>query len=135
MCDIKQKIYEIAKKVYENLGAGHSEFIYHRAMEIELRKEKILYDTEKRVLITYKGYTLGDERIDLFLMDEKIIIELKAVVNEPKISEIMQVKKYYRELKKVGTTCSLGILINFPQAGVKEPKTEIDYLIVKFVDE
>ena len=37
-------IKEIANKVFSNLGTGHSEYIYHRAMEIELRNLNITYE-------------------------------------------------------------------------------------------
>ena len=124
-------IKKIANNVYKQLGPGHTEFIYHRAMEIELRSKYINYETEKRVLIKYnidgKDYTLGEERIDLYLHDYEIIIELKAMINAPKETEIAQVYKYDRELKKIGINSKYGIIINFPQAGVKIAKDEIDF--------
>lgn len=134
--DINKKIYEIADKVYQQLGPGHTEFIYHRAMEIELRLNNYNYETEKRVLINYKDdkgrvYNLGEERIDLYIHDHDIIIELKAIVNSPKESEIAQVYKYYRELKKIGLKPKYGLLINFPQAGVKIAKDKIDFIEIK----
>lgn len=131
--DVNKKIYEIASKIYQQLGTGHTEFIYHRAMEIELRLNNYIYETEKRILINYhdeKGhiYNLGEERVDLYIHDYDVIIELKAIVNSPKESEIAQVYKYYRELKKIGLNPKYGILINFPQAGVKVAKDKIDFV-------
>ncbi len=129
-------IYDIAERVNKQLGSGHTEFIYHRAMEVELRVNFINYETEKRVLIKYivdgKDYTLGEERIDLYLHDCDTIIELKAMINSPKETEIAQVYKYYRELKKVGVNPKYGIIINFPQAGVKISKDAIDFYEFKF---
>ena len=113
-------IPKIAQRVYEQLGSGHTESIYHRAMEIELRHLGIQYEIEKRVLITYNindiKYTVGEERIDLFLIDHNIIIELKATSASPKEKEFAQLNKYYRELKKMGIICNKGLIINFPQA-------------------
>lgn len=143
--DYKQKlkpnlalIYEIAVRVFENLGAGHSEFVYHRAMEVELRSRNIAHETEKRVTISYPDihgniYTLGEERIDLFLLEERIIIELKAMINPPKENDVEQVNKYYRELKKMGNNSKIGIIINFPQSGAKSAKDCIDFFVVNFV--
>lgn len=129
-------ILNIAKRVYQELGPGHTEFIYHRAMEVELRSKNIDYESEKRVIINYnsnnKVYTLGEERIDLFLINEKIIIELKAMITAPKEGEIAQVNKYYRELKKGGLDATYGIIINFPQAGTKMAKEEIDFIQIKY---
>ena len=130
------KYYEFANKVFQQLGTGHTEFIYHRAMEVELRLNQINYETEKRVLIKYVNndfyYDLGEERIDLYIVDEKVIIELKAVVNPPRETELAQIRKYYRELKKDGIKPVYGIIINFPQPGVKAAKEEIDFYEIKF---
>lgn len=135
--DKNKYIYTMAQKVYEQLGTGHTEFIYHRAMEIELRSNGYNYETEKRVLILYKDcngieYTLGEERIDLYVHDTKTIIELKAMITSPKETEIAQIKKYYRELKKINMDAEYGIIINFPQAGAKIAKNNIDFYEIKF---
>lgn len=147
MADLKNKeniinhsenlFYQLAKKVFNKLGSGHTEYIYHRALEIELKNKNIKYEFEKRVLISYTDddghkYTLGEERIDLFILDKNIIIELKAIINPPKETEYAQIRKYYRELKDVGITCKKGYIINFPQAGTKEAKKEIDFIEVIF---
>ncbi len=132
-----QFIYLIAERVYKELGSGHTEFIYHRAMETELRSRCVNHETEKRVLISYKTedgieYSLGEERIDLFIPNENIIIELKAMVTPPKETEITQVYKYYRELRKVGIQSKYGVIINFPQSGVKIAKDSIDFCEIIF---
>ena len=41
------KIIQAAQQVYSKLGTGHSEYIYHRAMEIELQYQHIFYETKK----------------------------------------------------------------------------------------
>ncbi len=131
-----EKYREIANAIFKSLGTGHTEFIYHRAMEIELQLNHIIYESEKRVLITYereeKRYTIGEERIDLYIPEEKLIIELKAIVGAPKESEIMQLHKYYRELKKMGIEAKAGIVINFPQSGAKPAKMDVDYVEINY---
>ena len=79
-----RNIYDIAEKVFENLGSGHSEFAYRRAMEIEFRRSAINYESEKRIVINYidasgNMYSIGEERLDLYVRTEtdEIIIELK----------------------------------------------------------
>ena len=130
-------LYEMADRVYKIMGPGHTEFIYHRAMEIELRDRGVNYDTERRVLITYQDnsgfrHNLGEERIDLFLVKEQTIVELKAIINPPKECELAQVHKYHRELIKLGEKPKFGIIINFPQPGVKAANTEIDFYEIIF---
>ena len=135
--ECNKKLYEIAAKVYSKLGVGHTEFIYHRAMEIELRNNNYCFETEKRIVITYVDdndvlYTLGEERIDLYIHDKNCptIIELKSVIKTsttPKENEVSQVYKYYRELPNT----KYGIIINFPQSGAKQSKNTIDFCQIK----
>ena len=132
------ELYNIAQHVFDEMGPGHSEFIYHRAFEAELRAQNIRYETEKRVTISYTDsagitHTLADERIDLYVYTKEgpIILELKAVVNPPRECEISQIYKYSRELNKINTTKpKSGILINFPQAGTKIARKSIDFILL-----
>ncbi len=135
--DCNQLLYKIAMRVYEELGPGHTEYIYHRAMEAELRSRKINHETEKRVLILYKTedgieYTLGEERLDIFLPDNNTIVELKAIVTSPREQEIAQVHKYFRELRKVKVEAKYGIIINFSQSGAKIAKGCVDFYEIIF---
>ena len=108
-------------------------------MEIEFRESNISYESEKRVVINYidssgEFYSIGEERIDLYVRtnNNQIIIELKAVINPPKEIEFSQIHKYKRELNKINVLPSYGILINFPQPGSKEARSEIDFIEIKF---
>jgi len=137
------KLYRIAQKVFDQMGPSHSEFIYHRAFEAELRAQNFTYETEKRVTISYEDsngirHTLADERIDLYIYSNEgpIIVELKAVVNPPRECEISQIYKYYRELSKSKDTVpKLGLLINFPQAGTKKARNLVDIVLLDLENE
>jgi len=133
------KLLEICRRIYREMGTGHTESIYHHALEIELRNHQISYESEKRVLITYQDvnhgrtYTLGEERLDLFLLDYNLIIEMKAVTNQPREMELAQIRKYYRELLKAGNHLEeWGLIINFPQPGpTKKARDLVDFVIVR----
>lgn len=136
MCNI-ETIKLISENIYKKLGTGHSEFIYHRALEIELRINNINYETERRLVIYYEGtngtkYSIGEERIDIYLPDDLILIELKAVVNPPRSIEIEQIHKYDRSLKHDNINIKRGILINFPQPGTKEARKQIDFIEINY---
>jgi len=130
-----KELEEISQKIYTKLGSGHSEFIYHRALEIELRNKGIKYETEKKVIITYVAddgisYSLGEERIDIYIyqQDYQIIVELKAIIGVPRETELAQMYKYGRELP----TAKYGIIINFPQAGVKIANDKIHFIVIEY---
>ena len=100
---------EFANQIYESLGPGYSESVYHRAFEVLLRREGIQYETERIVPIVFEGHTIGNLRIDL-IVDGTIIVELKAIAKLNEAAKI-QAKNY---LKLTGLP--KAVLINFPQS-------------------
>lgn len=106
-------ISTIAQDVYKTLGHGHSEAVYHRAMEVGLRKQNIKYDTERIVPIQYEGHVVGNSRLDL-VIDDTMIVELKSV-SCLKQREITQLQNYMNL-----TGLKEGLLINFPFGGADD---------------
>ena len=105
--DITQKIINAAIEVHNTLGAGYQESIYHNAMIIALSERGLKCDSEKEFRIIFKNRTVGIHKLDL-TVEDKVIIELKAVVGEmPEVFKA-QVISY---LKCSGLEVSL--LINF----------------------
>lgn len=103
-------IQQLAQNVYNELGNGHSEAIYHKAMLYELRINNIPYDTELIVPIYYKNHNVGFIRCDI-LVDKKLILELKAtdrLVYRDLDTEVVQTNKYMALLN-----ISQGLIINF----------------------
>lgn len=68
----------IAHEVYNTLGAGYTESMYHRAFEVALRDAGISYETERIVPVVFKGKTIGNIRADL-IVNGDTIVELKAI--------------------------------------------------------
>jgi GxxExxY protein len=100
-------IKEFANTVFKTLGCGHSERVYHNAMEVILRKNNVQYESERIVPILFDGHTIGNMRADL-IIDKKLIVELKSVKTlTPAMSQ--QTLNY---LNLTGLTD--GLLINFP---------------------
>ena len=103
-----ERIKELAKIVYKDLGPGFSERVYHNAMEVLLRLEGIPYETERIVPIVFKGHTIGNMRADL-IVDQSLVVELKAT---KALNQIMstQTQKYLQLLN-----LRHALLVNFPQ--------------------
>lgn len=104
--DLAYKVVGCFYEVYNQLGPGFKESGYHKALAIEFDIQKILYEEEKKIDIKYKNRDVGFYVPD-FIVDGKIIIELKAVDVMPKLYEV----QLYFYLK--GTEYKLGYLVNF----------------------
>lgn len=92
--------------VYNELGNGHKEQVYQKALIREFEDLKIPYKKEVNLEVSYKGEAVGNYRPD-FVIEEKIVIEIKAVEFMPKIFE----NQLVHYLKSTGF--SLGLLVNF----------------------
>lgn len=104
--DLTYRIRGAIFTVYNTLGYGHKEEVYEKALAKEFRLLQIPYKQEASLKVTYKNETVGTYRPD-FVVDNKIIMELKAVEFMPKTFET-QLLHY---LKSTGI--SLGLLVNF----------------------
>ena len=125
----------MASNVYKALGSGHSEIVYHKALEVELRIQGYRYSSKPPVSIYYKNTIVGYSECDIIVhLSPKpktdVIIELKATTYEPRSSEKAQIHCYMRTLK-----CPYGILINFPQPSAKSIRNDIDVISFGILDE
>lgn len=104
--DITYKIRKAIFSVYNELGYGHKERVYQNALEKEFLEMHLLFKREPSLDVSFKGEVVGNYRPD-FVIDDKVIIELKAVEFMPKSFET-QLLHY---LKTTGYR--LGLLVNF----------------------
>ena len=104
---LTQQIIGAAIEVHKAIGPGLLESAYHTCLAQEFRLRSISFEIEKPVPIVYKGTQLDcGYRLD-FLVEMKIIVEIKSVESLLPIHQA-QVLTYLRLTK-----CSLGLLINF----------------------
>lgn len=104
--ELTYKIRGIFFEVYNNLGPGFKESIYHKALEKEFINNDLPYESEKVVSINYKGDKVGVYKPD-FVVDDKVVIEIKSVSEIPAIFE----RQLFSYLKATGYM--LGFLVNF----------------------
>lgn len=105
---------EIAQDIWNALGPGYSESIYHTAFEVALRKRGISYETERIIPVSYEGQNVGHVRADLIVGDT--VIELKSVARITEQFRI-QIQNYMRLLD-----FREGYLINFPTGYSNNPE-------------
>ena len=101
------KIIGAALEVHKYLGPGLLESIYEECLCHELGLRKISFERQKPVNIQYKDLTTTfDYRIDL-IVEDKVVVELKAVKEMHPIFEAQLLT--YMKISK----CKRGLLINF----------------------
>ncbi|MFH1201777.1 MAG: GxxExxY protein [Candidatus Omnitrophota bacterium] len=103
--ELSYKLVGCFYKVYNTLGPGHKEEIYHKALKIEFDKQKIRYNSKRRLKVEYEGKEVGFYEPD-FIIEDKIVVELKSVLHMPKVFEL----QLYHYLK--GSEYKLGYLVN-----------------------
>jgi GxxExxY protein len=92
--------------VYNELGFGFLEKVYENALIIELKRVGLKCEQQKPIKVKYKGTIVGEYFADL-LVDEKVIVELKAAEKIVKEHEF-QLINYLKS-----TEVQIGLLLNF----------------------
>ena len=107
--ELTGRIIHCCMDVHNELGCGFLEKVYQEALEIVLKEEGINYEREKHLPIQFRGTTLQCDYIADFVIDNKVIVELKAVSALDSLFEA-QVINYLR-----ATGLQVALLINFGQ--------------------
>ncbi len=112
--DITYKVNGAIFEVNRILGPGFLEKVYENALLIELRERGLKAESQVAIKVVYKGEEVGEYFADILVEDE-IILELKAVQSLEKIHEA-QILNYLKASGK-----KVGLLINFthPKAAIK----------------
>src|SRR4051812_39291520 len=105
--ELSFEIIRLCLEVHNILGKGHSEVVYKDALQYELSERGIQFDREKRFKINYKKIVLSHEFVADFIIDNKIVLEVKAV---EKLTDAhsKQTLNYLAASK-----LRLGMLVNF----------------------
>ena len=105
--EISEKIIGSAIEVHRILGPGLLESVYEDALCHELHLRGLQFKRQESVPIPYKGIKLGtDLRLDL-LVEDKVIVDLKAkeelsTIDKPKLLTYLRLSDKH-----------LGLIINF----------------------
>jgi len=122
-----EKMIEMAREIYNNLGSGFDECVYQKAFEVSLRQAGIKYENQRIIPIYFKGFNIGDSKLDLVVhsTNESVVLELKAIGSSLSAKEETQLKKYME-----CSNITKGLLINFPQVGRKNNTNEIEVVSI-----
>ncbi len=111
--DITYRIIGAIYKVYRALGPGLLESIYEEALTYQLVLDGLKVERQVNIPIIYQGKELADKlKLDI-LVEDQIIVELKAV------KELLDV--HYKQLLTYLklTNLHIGLLVNFQTANIQ----------------
>lgn len=112
--DLSKVVVDCIFKVHQKIGAGYLESIYEDCLFIELSKRELNVNRQYAIKFEYEGIKIPTEfRLDL-VVENKIIIELKAVDKMLPVYDA----QIYSYLK--ASNLPMGFLVNFNVPLIKE---------------
>ena len=105
--DFSHDIIGAAVEVQRILGVGLLESAYAGALAIELNTRGLRFERERAIAASYKGQTLGTVYRADFVVEERVIVELKAIDDVAEVHRA-QLLSYLRL-----SGLKIGLLINF----------------------
>ncbi|MDP2153091.1 MAG: GxxExxY protein [Methylotenera sp.] len=118
--DLTNTIIGCAFTVSNTLGTGFLEKVYENALAIELGKNKLAYQQQYPIKVTYDDIIVGEYISDL-IVESKVLIELKAskCIDDTHLAQCLNYLK--------ATNIRFGLIINFGK-----PKVEIKRVALGF---
>jgi GxxExxY protein len=110
--ELSYEIVGCAYDVWDELGPGHLEKVYQKALGISLSARNLSFQEQIQYPVKFKNEIVGKGILD-FLVEKKIILEIKKdeIFSKPNIEQVLNYLKI-SQLK-------LAILINFGKSGIK----------------
>jgi len=109
--ELSYKIIGCAFDVYNELGSGHHEKYYQKALAEAFSRSSLEFKEQVNFLLKYQGKNIGRNFLD-FLIEGKVVVEIKKGERFSK-RNIDQVMEYLNI-----SNLKLGILISFANYGV-----------------
>jgi GxxExxY protein len=113
--EVTEQIIGAFRHVYNRLGSGFSERVYHAAIIVEMRGRGLCVASEQPIEVYYRGVVVGQFFADL-LVNGCVLVELKAVdalTDEHRAQPLNYLKATHYEV---------GLLLNFGDAPQVERK-------------
>ena len=107
--DLTDRILKAGYTVHNELGCGFLEKVYQEALAIQMTEMNIPFEREKHLKVFYHGKCLQCDYIADFVVDDKVILELKAVTEMDNVFKAQTIN--YLKI----TGYKVGFLMNFGQ--------------------
>jgi GxxExxY protein len=103
---LTEKVIGVFYDVYNVLGHGFLESVYHNAMVLALKQAGLEVESKPKIPVYFRGELVGDFEADI-VVESKLLLELKAA-RELDPSHEAQTLNYLR-----ATPLEVGLLMNF----------------------
>jgi GxxExxY protein len=103
---LTDRIIGVFYDVYNELGFGFLESVYHNAIVVALKQAGLRVESRAKVPVWFRGELVGEFEVDV-LVEGKILLELKAARDFDSSHEA-QLLNYLR-----ATPIETGLLLNF----------------------
>jgi GxxExxY protein len=104
--DLTAKALEACFEVMRELGAGFLESVYEKSLLIALRQKGLNAKAQFPLAVKFRGHVVGEFYADV-LLEEKVIIELKAV-------KALAPEHHAQLINYLNATgIDIGLLVNF----------------------
>ena len=104
--ELTKSIIGIYYDIYNELGYGFLEKVYHNALIIELKSRGFEIESQKKLKVFYKNNLVGEYIPDI-IVNKSVIVELKCVEYLIETHE-NQLLNYLK-----ATKCEVGLILNF----------------------
>jgi GxxExxY protein len=111
---ITQKIIGAGIEVHQALGPGLLENAYEECLAIQMKMDGLAFERQKTLPVVYKGITLDLTYKADFIVENQVIVELKAVEKMLPLHEAQLLT--YMKLSRM----QLGLLMNFNTVLLKD---------------
>ncbi len=113
--ELSYKILGVLFEVNKEVGYGHREKIYQKAIAAHLRNRNIPFREQVEADLIAAGEKIGSVILD-FLVEDRVVLEIKAS-NFFVASDFRQVKTYLQTMR-----LQLAILATFSPTGVRHQR-------------
>ncbi|MFQ5580357.1 MAG: GxxExxY protein [Nitrospiria bacterium] len=109
------------RNVDKEIGAGYHSKIYKTALGIELEQNHISYHDKVQINFAIKNIQLNPFEIDLWLVEDSILLNVLAGKDKPKLHDLLRTRSYLRHLNLHQGLIVYWSITNLQLYGIYEP--------------
>ncbi len=107
--DLTYKIIGLAMEIHNELGPGHREAAYHNALVVKFKQSGLVFEDEPHLPVTLEDGTIVRGNIPDLVVEDTVIVELKARKHQMTKDDMAQIIGYFAVLPQ----CPVALFINF----------------------